>query len=226
MSHTEWMHTAIFGAGFLVLFSLGEVLYHILKAPVEISRKFVHMGTGIICLLLPIYFETHWSILILNVSFIAILGITKKLNWLKSINAIERKSSGSVLFPIIMYITWCIYLYVGDVLYFYLPVLILAICDPIAALVGKKWPKGQYEIMHAQKTLTGSSAFFVSSLMLCLIFLIPLRDQWVEIILISVVVSLLTTIAEAFSQKGFDNLFIPLTVCGTLFGMDYLLNLS
>lgn len=209
---------AFYSLGFLGLFGLGELIYHVFKAPVEISRKFVHLGTGIITLSFPLVLNTHWSVLTLTLSFILLLSISIQLGWFKSINAIDRVSKGSVLYPIIIYITFLFYRKFDDLLFFYLPILILAISDPMAALFGKRWPYGKYRIFREKKTIVGSSAFFISSFIICLAFAAPLREGWIEALVIPLIVSLVATITEAASQRGWDNFFIPLSVIGSLIG--------
>lgn len=222
MSQNELINTTLYAGLFLALFGVAELLYHFAKVYVEITRKMVHIGTGLITLSFPIFLETHWSVLILTVSFVVILGLSKKFNLLKSINGISRSSRGSILYPIIIYVTYWIYTLFDDVLFFYLPILILAICDPIAALTGKKWPLGKYRIFKETKTLMGSSAFFVSCLILTSSFVIPLRESLLEIVCVTLFISLITTLVEAASQKGWDNLFIPLTVTASLLLSQYL----
>lgn len=222
MSQTELIHTTLYAGLFLILFGVAEMLYHFAKVYVEITRKVVHIGTGLITLSFPLFLETHWSVLILTVSFVAILALSSKFNLLKSINAISRKSRGSVLYPIIIYVTYWIYTIFDDVLFFYLPILILAICDPMAALTGKRWPIGKYKIFRETKTLMGSGAFFLSCALLTTSFAIPLRNNTLEIICVILFISISTTLAEAASQKGWDNLFIPLTVTASLLVSQYL----
>jgi len=226
LERLELIRTLAYAGFFLILFGIAELLYHCGKVQVEITRKIVHLGTGLITLSLPLFLETHWSVLILAVSFVVVLGISKKLDLLKSINSIDRFSRGSVLYPIIIYVTYWTFTLFDDVLFFYLPILILAICDPIAALTGKRWPLGKYTIWNETKTIMGSGCFFLSCFVLTFIFAIPLRDNWIEIAMITLFISLFTTLAEAFSQKGWDNLFIPLTVTATLLASQYLFHLS
>jgi len=222
MSQQEIIYMAIYAGSFLALFGIAELLYHYAKVYVEITRKVVHIGTGLITLSFPLVLTTHWSVLILTISFVVILVISKKFNLLKSINGIRRSSRGSILYPIIIYVTYWIFTIFDDVLFFYLPILILAICDPIAALTGKKWPRGKYKIFKETKTLMGSTWFFISCLILTMAFVIPLRDNWLEIICVTLFISFITTLAEAGSQKGWDNLFIPLTVTASLLLSQYL----
>src|SRR5687768_11493323 len=108
MNQSELIHTALYAGGFLILFASGELLYHVFKVPVEITRKYVHILTGFICLSFPFVLNTHWSVLILTVSFVLILVTSIKLNMLKSINAVKRTTRGSFLFPLVIYVTFWI----------------------------------------------------------------------------------------------------------------------
>lgn len=226
MNQLEIIRTVAYGGFFLLLFGLAEILFHYAKIQAEITRKMVHIGTGLITLTFPIFLTNHWSVLILTISFVVILTISDRMGILKSINSIDRLSRGSILYPIIIYATYWTFTLFDDVLFFYLPILILAICDPIAALTGRKWPWGKYRIWKETKTLMGSSAFFISCFILTIVFATPLRSSWIEIIAVTFFISLFTTIAEAISQKGWDNLFIPLSVTFTLLISEYLFHFS
>ncbi len=222
MSERELINMSIYSGCFLALFGIAEILYHKLKVYVEITRKTVHLGTGLITLSFPLFLETHWSVLILTISFVVILTLSKKYNLLKSINGIRRTSRGSILYPIIIYTTYWIYTLFDDVLFFYLPILILAVCDPIAALTGKKWPKGKFKIFSETKTMMGSTCFFISCILVTFSFVIPLRQDWIEIFFVTIFISLVTTVVEASSVRGWDNLFIPLTVTASLLLSQFL----
>ena len=102
MSQQEIIYMAIYAGSFLALFGIAELLYHYAKVYIEITRKVVHIGTGLITLSFPLVLTTHWSVLILTISFVVILVISKKFNLLKSINGIRRSSRGSILYPIII----------------------------------------------------------------------------------------------------------------------------
>ncbi len=199
---------------FLALFGLAEYLYQIRNFRAEITRKLVHFGTGILTLLFPVYLSSHWQVLFLCGSFLFLLIASLKLKLLPSINAIDRVSYGSLLFPVAVYFCYLGYFWAGkELIFFYLPILILAICDPLAALVGKRWPRGRYRVGRGRKTLSGSLAFFVASALLSvLLFRILASGEapfWRSLSL-SVLLSVFVTIVEAVSGRGTDNLSIPL----------------
>ena len=77
--------------------------------------------------------------------------------------------------------------------------LLVCLCDSIAALVGMKW--GKRKILNLKKSYAGSLAFFFSAS----VALLPLLG-WKG----SLVTAALSTLAELFSQRGIDNLVLPL----------------
>ncbi|MEO9531779.1 MAG: hypothetical protein ABJG68_13445 [Crocinitomicaceae bacterium] len=236
MIKEELIFTGAYSGIFLVLFALGEFLYHKVSVPIEITRKFVHIGTGIICLSFPFFLESHWSVLFLTVSFAVILVLSKKYQLLKSINAVRRATSGAMLFPLVIYLMFWVYsIYgqhnitgqhlehqefsrfsLGGTIFYFLPILILSVSDPVAALFGKKWSYGRYSVWGNRKTVVGSSAFFGSAFILSAFFVIPNTINLNCGLLICLCVAAASTALEAISDKGYDNLFIPLSVASVL----------
>jgi phytol kinase len=222
----EIINTAILAAAFLLLFGFAELLYHKSKVKAELTRKLVHFGTGMLTLLFPVMLDNHWFVLFLCASFALILLSSIKFNLLKSINAIDRKSHGSILYPVAVYGCYLVYnhytikfgktadLYV----YFYLPVLTLAICDPMAALFGKRFPYGKFKIGKDTKTIVGSSAFYISSVLLstALLYCFGKYTSLTNLFLVSIIVAFFGTVVEAFSGKGIDNITIPAIVVTAL----------
>lgn len=204
------LNTLLLGSFFLVLFGFAEFLYHKLKVKPELTRKLVHLGTGLLTLLFPLWITNHWFILALCSSFLLILILSLKFNFLPSINNVNRKTQGSILYPIVVYCCFLVHLKFDSLIYFYLPILILAICDPIAALVGKKFPFGSYKTFGHTKTLTGSAGFYFSAFVVSVICMSSLMTiSFSEVLVISLCIALLSSLSEAFSHRGFDNFTIP-----------------
>ena len=203
---------------FLGLFSVAELLYHKFKVKVELTRKLVHVGTGVLTLLFPIMLNSFWAVLFLCSSFFIILILTLKYNLLQSVNAIHRESVGSLAYPVSVSICFWAYLYFDkQYIFYYVPILILAFCDPIAALSGKKFPYGKYSIGTTKKTMLGSSMFFLSACVVyfCIVLFLHLEVNN-ELIIKGIVIAFLTTIAEAITGKGYDNVTIPLAALAAL----------
>lgn len=215
-------YTVLLGSFFLLLFGFSEFLYHKLNIKPEVTRKIVHLGTGLLTLLFPIWITNHWFILGLCSSFLLILLLSLHYGFLPSINNVPRKTRGSTLYPIIVYGCFLVFNSYNSLIYFYLPILVLAICDPIAALVGKKFQIGTYKTFGHTKTLIGSAAFCVSAFVVTAFGMSSLLHISIEkILLISCVVGFLTALTEAFSHKGYDNFTVPVT---TILVLIYFLN--
>lgn len=218
---TDLSNTLIIAACYFVLFALGELLYHVFKLKVEITRKFVHIGTGFLALLFPLLLDNHWLVLLLCTAFALILMVSLHYDLLKSINAIDRKSVGSLMYPIAVYGCYLVFIKHGNqYIYYYLPILILAISDPLAALAGKKWAWGKYRIAGANKTLFGSVMFFASAVavMLCCWFFLYTAPQHPGLFVAGIgIIALIATVTEAISRDGYDNVTIPLSVIIALF---------
>jgi dolichol kinase len=148
-------------------------------------------------------------------SFLLLLYLSEKFNFLKSINSIERKTFGSVLYPIAIYLCFILNQVLvknnGQYQFYFASLMILGISDPLAAIVGGKYPIFRFQKIAVGKSIGGSLAFFIAAFIISFSFL-TLDNK----ILICLAVSLLSTLAELFSYNGFDNLFVPLS-CYLLF---------
>ena len=220
----DWIFTFILAGAFLLLFGVAELLYHFAKVKAELTRKLVHLGTGILTLLFPILLDNQWLVLLLCSSFVILLVASLKYKLLPSINAIDRFSVGSLAYPVSVYCCYLLFDKEGqDFQYFYVPILILAICDPIAALMGKRWPKGKFSVGKETKTLMGSSMFLISALLVYCTLTACLQPHTSILMLVwrGLIVASITCIAEAVSGKGTDNLTIPAAALMALYITNY-----
>lgn len=204
------LHTFYLALAFLTLFVSAEVLHRKFHVKSEITRKYVHIATGLLTMLFPSLIHNHWLVLGLCSSFLIILLASMKYEMLPSINAVKRTTRGSVLYPIIVYGCFLAHIHYGQLLFYFLPILILALCDPMAAVIGKLKPLGTYTWFGYTKTLSGSVSFFVCAMILSLILLLNLTEITpIQGLIISVTISLVTASLEAMTHKGYDNLTIP-----------------
>ncbi len=174
----------------------------------EISRKAVHVFSGIIALTFPYYIHSHWVVLGLVGFFGLLMFVTKRTHLLSSVHEVGRKSYGSFYYPLAIYL---IYLLASHtpVLYF-TSILVLTVSDAFAALVGKKYGTIKYEIEGNIKSLEGSVCFFFLSFICVLLPLLLMSNIGnLEAIIISLIISILLTGFEAISPTGSDNIIIP-----------------
>ena len=209
--------TFIFLIVFVSLLVFTELIYRRLGFKGEITRKFAHFTATLSTIIFPYIFEDHWYVLALAVFFFIILYFSKKGTHLKSINDISRKSAGSYLLPVAIYLSFLIAYHMGHRFYFILPVLVLAICDPVAGILGLNIQQFNHKISifgyQFQKTTLGSSSFFISCFLISLIALYYHRMVFdAKTFWLAFSIALIGTLVELISWRGTDNLFIPMSV--------------
>lgn len=208
---------------FLLLFALSEWLYHQRKAQAEITRKLVHIGTGLLTLLFPVVFQFLWQVIVICAAFLFILLFSLRYHFLPSINAVGRTTLGSVLFPVVVIIIFAFYVWMKEkvtafdaLAFFYLPILIMAIADPVAAFAGNTYKQRKQQV--SGKTIIGSFAFFSTAFFIATILLFMFSTlPFINLLLYAVLIALTTTMAEKWSNKGWDNFTIPLSAAGLLY---------
>ncbi|GAO28619.1 diacylglycerol/polyprenol kinase family protein [Geofilum rubicundum] len=205
----------LIGISLLLLFN--EMNYRRLNLKGEVTRKFAHLTATLATVPFPYIFDSPWYVLALAVLFFLALLITQHSKYLKSIHDIQRKSIGSYLLPLGIFLSFYLSWHFEHKFLHILAMLILAISDPAAALLGLNVEKfnGQIKLIghRFDKTWLGSAAFFSSSLIISLIALYFNRELFdIKTFYVALSVALVSTLAELFSWRGSDNLTIPLSV--------------
>lgn len=209
--------TIIFLFAFAMLLIFNEMVYRRLNLKGEITRKFAHFTATLSTITFPYLFDDHWYVLALAIVFFVLLFASRNHSYLRSIHDIDRISVGSYLLPAAIYLTFLVSHLLNDRFLFILPILVLAICDPVAGILGINLQQYNHQIRifnkTLQKTWLGSASFFVSCFIITIIALyfnqekLDLKTFWLAII-----VAFVSTLTEMFSWKGSDNLLIPLSV--------------
>ena len=192
----------------LALFAVAEVLYRTLKVDAELTRKTTHLGSGLIVFFLPWAVQTHWSVLALAGGFAVLLGGTKLLGWLPSVHRVGRTTRGAEYYPIAIYLTFL--LAGGDLLLFGVPVLVMALSDTGAAVVGKRYGIVRYRVIEDHRSLVGSVTFFGVTFAVVLVGLgLAGHGDLPSVLLITLLTALIATAVEGISVRGADNLLVP-----------------
>jgi phytol kinase len=211
----------IFIVGFSLLMIFNEVVYRRLGLTGEVTRKFAHLTATLSAISFPFLFTDHWYVLTLAIIFFIVLLLSRRTQLLNSINAIERDSFGSFLLPAAIYLTFLVSHQLDDLQLYILPMLVLAISDPAAGIMGINVKRFNHRIRifswEPQKTWLGSLAFFVSSFIISLLVLYHTRLHFDLVTFgLAMIIALVSTIIEMISVRGTDNLFIPVGVMGVM----------
>ena len=178
----------------------------------SISRKILHIMTGNIAFLLPI-FETREVMAFLAAGpFILLTFLMSPHSPIKSIKG-KTSGAGHGMGLVYYSISWTILAYVFFDHKEIIAIAIFAMSygDGFASLLGSKLGKRKYKIWADEKSYFGSSVMFVFTFLMGVAALIFYNINIIYTILISlIIISLVVTVVESITPKGLDNLSVPL----------------
>ena len=180
----------------------------------EAVRKLLHVNMGVVTLSFPWLFTKAWPVLMLaSLSVIWFLSLRtfKPLGrqFGAVLDSVGRTSAGEICFALG---TCLVFIFsAGDMKLYCIPMLILTLADAGAALTGEYFGKHRYPIGGGEKSIEGCTAFFSIAFLCIYIPLCLLTDMGqTEMFRIALLVAFFTTIFEAISGGGLDNLVVPL----------------
>lgn len=208
--------TLYFVAGFISIIIFCEILHRRFGVSAEYTRKIAHITSCLSSLAFIVLFKSHWYVLFLAVLFFAVLLAGKMNRITKSIDGVARITGGSYLLPVSVYLLFFISEMFNDPNLYILPILILAISDPLAGLSGIYFQGQNNEITLAGyktgKTLPGSALFFSSALILSVAMMTQFMDDPLKIAAFSVILAGIAAFIELISPNGTDNLTVPFSI--------------
>ena len=214
----QLLYSFLFFLCFILILVFCEFLYK-KGFQVEYTRKVAHSLSTLFCLSVPFCFSSYWYVLLLVIGSFSMLYIGRKKQLLNSIYAVDRKTYGAYLLPVSIGITYYLSLLLQNNLFFILPVVVLAISDPLACYFGKGYKSN---VLISGKTIVGTSVFFLSTLIICCLILFY-QSTGTRTIGIALGISVITSGVELISPNGSDNLTIPLSVIASLVLFDAIL---
>lgn len=195
---------------FAAVFAVAEGWWRWRKPPVEYTRKFLHLACGLIALPLAWLIQNPLTMLVLGLGFMGILTLTKRFGLLPCMHAVERKSHGVALFPLAVFVTFLIAHTTGHPEFYFVSLLVLAMSDSAASLVGGSYGRHQFLVEDDRKSIEGSIVFFLTTFTIVHVSLELLTDlESAACVLCAVYVAGLVTCVELLSLSGADNFFIP-----------------
>jgi phytol kinase len=196
------------------LMSLNDWLWRKKILRGEFARKFVHITTGVFTATWPFYMEWRQIqiIWLLGVIFI-VLGRRYKI--FRSVHDVERLSWGDVLGPFTL---GALTLFEPHKAVFSAVVLHVAIADGLAAIIGVKYGKNnQYKVMGATKSIAGSLAFLVCSILINLgLYSFSGLGFGPYGLLALLLLSVGAAMVENIAVRGLDNVLVPVYVLAML----------
>lgn len=196
-------------------------------ASAEIARKSVHMTMGLVCLGFPFVFDRSAPVWLLALLATASLALLRRIPALRrsmgsALHDVARPSYGDILFA--PAVATVFHLSGGSAILHVIPVAVLTLADAAGALAGQQWGHWRYRCGSQHKSVQGSLAFIIAALVCVFVPLIAIGHMEPgRALSIALILSILTMLGEGMSERGFDNLILPI---GSLFILQRLLPLE
>lgn len=129
----------------------------------EVGRKFVHITVGSFVAFWP-FFMSWQEIRWLSLAFLVVVIVSDRLKVFKAIHSVQRPTFGEICFAAVVglltFVTHSKGIYAAAVLQ-------MSLADGFAAIVGVRYGRdNQYRILGYSKSVAGTCAFLVTSLLI------------------------------------------------------------
>ncbi len=214
MTSTEWLAVAAVFAGLILSLPFFRWLSIRCGASAEASRKSVHLAMGLTCTAFPWIFDRPLPVWVLaalaTIPLLLLRWVPALRQGLGSIfHGVKRLSCGEILFA--PAVAGVFHLSNGDPLLHAIPVGILTVADAAGAIAGTKWGRRLYICGTSKKSLEGSAAFLIVAFLCTFLpLLYSERVETAQALWIALTLAILAMMAEGISDRGLDNLVIPL----------------
>ena len=202
---------------YIALVIIGAKIFK--KKGKEASRKFIHIMLGNWWFIAMYYFTNVWFAAFVPATFVIINYISYKKDLIKVMERDVQDGLGTVYYAIslliLVIVSFGVYKEPSLGL---IPNLVMAYGDGLAGLLGRMIKSKRYKLSDTKKSVAGSITMFVISTLLIGGYLLYWNKEifwstphWP---LVAVLIGFAITAIEAISEKGTDNITVPLgTLC-------------
>lgn len=214
----ELLHVAVTGGVLAAILAAAEWMRRRGSRP-ETTRKLVHVASGLQAAAFPWMFETPWSVAAIAAGYAVLMAWTERSRRLESVHGVRRRTSGGLCYPAAVALVFALAHRRPEA---YVPaILVLALADAAAALVGSACGRTRYRAPGGRKSVEGSLAFFAVALPAVGIPLFVLTSLPLpSVMLWSGLVAAIACGLEALASGGTDNLLIPTGCCLVLLALS------
>jgi len=220
-----WAGILLFVLGIII--GSSEFVRKKFNLSIGITRKFVHVLTGILIAFAPFLLKHPYPLLLISGAFIIINLIAIKMKWMPGMHATDKVSYGTVFYPASFFIL-ILLLWQGHKAILVIVMLIMAVADAMSAIVGENVKKPVlYQFSKEKKSVQGSAVMLIATFLISFLGLniFPqfknLSTHIGHLLWISAIVAIIATACESISYKGSDNLTVPL---GAAFALHYMVS--
>ncbi len=201
------MLTVIILYAFVSLFV--EFVHYKFSIPFLLSRKMTHIAGSVVSFTMPLLVSNIQAFFIV-IAVTVFVFLSKKIRLFKSIHHEDGSSVGEVVYPLGIALS-AILIWPISVLAFQGSCLVLGFSDGLAGYFGKKYGKRKYKLFGGEKTIEGSTVFFLSTLTIFISYQFIYGNSISVLgILLIALYSIIITSLEAILTGGWDNILIPI----------------
>ena len=180
----------------------------------EVTRQIAHVAGATSVAVLPLFLRLS-EIVLIAVVFTGVLVWTRARHLLSGVHGVHRATLGALVFPAGLLLAVVLgWEHRGAIAY---AALVLAIADPAAAIVGRRFNSVGWSVIGGQKTLAGSVAFAFVAVAIALLIGAGAGDIR---ILAALGAALVLAFVEGSLGYGLDN--IPVPAVASLLGISVL----
>lgn len=217
MNTLDWQFSGIFFLVLISIIAVFEFLYSQLNFPVKYTRKAVHIFVGLAVVASSFFIQSALPIMILTGLF-SVTNLYMIRNRIFGSMHAGSMSLGTFYYPLSIFCIAAVFWETQPIV-FRTGVLLLAIPDALAAIIGDKYGKRKFIVLDDSKSFIGSMTMFISGwIILYSGFDLLFADNIPLNILFALIVAVTVTVAEIVSTNGSDNLSVPLVGTFLFFG--------
>jgi phytol kinase len=186
---------------------LGEAIRRRAGWPTAFTRKVVHVGVGLWIIPTLLLFSSWTWAIVPPLTSVVTNVVSYRFSLVPSIEEEGTGNLGTILFPVAFILLIVVFWPLGRPDVVAGGILVLALGDAAAAVIGRRFGRRSYRVGSSTRTLEGSMAMagfsFLGLVIATQVFPSPVGMGAL------VMVALLATALEAVSVRGFDNLLVP-----------------
>ena len=184
------------------------------------SRKILHIMTGNIAFILPIFQTREMMAFLAAGPFILFTFLMSPYSPVKSVRG-KTSKAGHGLGLVYYAIAWAVlaYIFFDTKEVIAIGILAMSYGDGLASLIGIKFGKKKYKIFEDLKSYVGSHAMFTFTFIMMIVALLfyGKLSLTYETLFLMLCIAGISTIAEGVTPKGLDNLSVPFVAAGSYF---------
>lgn len=175
----------------------------------SVTRKIVHVGIGTWVLPTFLLFEHRLWAVVPPACFVLVNAISYRTGLIRSVEGGER-NVGTILYPISVATALGVFWQEPWPVVGAAAILVMAWGDAAGSLVGRRYGRHLYRIAGHVRSLEGSGAVFVGSVLAVLVSFAAMgRPVDAGILAATLTAAVVATTLEAISLWGFDNVLVP-----------------